>query len=141
MWHPDGVRRVIVVYIVLSSSLFFGEDHPVIHVALPFRDVAQFALKQHFAERGDAVDVHMAFQMVILMLDDSGFDTGKLFLVLHEVLVKVTQADAVGADHLFIDARKAEATLLERHIVTKSLHQMRINKDTLEVFCIRVIGI
>ena len=85
--------------------------------------------------------MHMAFQMVVFMLDDAGADAGELLFMFHEVLVEVTQADAVGAHHILIDAGKAQAALLERHILAEGVHQLGVDEDLLEAFALWVIGI
>ena len=48
--------------------------------------------------------MHMAFQMVIFVLDDPGFDASEFFLMFHEILIKILDADAVVADHILVDA-------------------------------------
>ena len=79
------------------------ENHTVVHVAFALRYGAQFALQQSLAQWRDIIDKNMALQVFILVLDDTGANAFKDLLVLLEVLIKVLNANFIGAHHLFIN--------------------------------------
>ena len=124
-----------------SAFLLVRENHAIVDVALAFGDVAQLALQQGLAQRGDAVDVDMAFQMVVFVLDDAGTDTLKDFLVLLEILVEVLDADLVVTHHLLIDVGQAEAAFLERHHVAKGFDELGVDEHLLEALAFRIVRI
>ena len=85
--------------------------------------------------------MHMAFKMVVFMLDDTGPDASELLLMNLEVLIQITKADAIMTNHILVDSRQAEATLFEGNLFTEGIQQLRIDKHLMEVFGIRIVRI
>ena len=75
------------------------------------------------------------------MLYDTGADAFEDLFMLLEILVEILDADFVGAHHLLVDVRQAEATLLERHHVAKGLKHLGVDEHLLKVLGRRVVGI
>ena len=123
------------------SILLFRENHSVIHIALAFRNVAQFAAQEGLAQGRNPVDMDVAFQMVVFVLYDAGAYAFEHFLVFHEVLVLVADADLVLADDLLKDVRHAQAAFLESDVIAEELEDFGIDEHLLEVLAIRIIGI
>ena len=115
------------------------ENHAVVNIALTFGNGAQLALQQGLAQGSNAVDMDMAFQMVIFVLNDAGTDAFKHLLVLLEVLVEILDTDFLGTHHLFVNVRQAKATLLERHHLAKGLNDLGIDKHLLKILAFRIV--
>ena len=100
----------------LSSIFLLKERHLIVCAAFAFGNVAKLAAEEHLTHLGKSVDVDMAFQVVIFMLDDARADALKHILVLLKIFVKIMQSDFIFAHNIFAQAWQTQTTFLEMHV-------------------------
>ena len=109
-----------------------GQDEPVVNLELPRADVVQLPFQQALLQGAEVIREQHPLQVVVLVLDDAGRCSLELLRVLHPVLVPVRDFYFILADDIFVYARDAEATLVERHVLSRAFQDMGVDERLLE---------
>ncbi len=94
-------------------------------------DVVELAFDKLLAYRRDMVDIELAYEMIILMLNDAGQKTRNLLVVRLEVLVLPFQAYVFDTGHVLRQSGQAKTSFRTGYALTVEHFKLRIDQHHL----------
>jgi hypothetical protein len=106
---------------------------------LPLGHGDEFGFNHLFAERGEAVNKHLAFEMVVFMLKNTCFESFQPALLFLSFLIEVVDQHAGWTLHALVDARDGETALGHGDLLVAFIQNLRIDERAEIAFVLRFV--